>query len=201
MSEIWFTSDTHFFHQQDFLYAPRGFENEIAMNEAIVERWNSVVKPNDIVYHLGDVVMSHYDANIINQLNGTIFFIRGNHDTDQKIANITSASTLNNRYFLGTSSLMKVGKLSFFMCHYPVMTANFDDKHFNQHVINLHGHTHQKGNWIFPDNPFIYHVGMDSHDCYPIHIDAIVSDIRNRWNELGKLHISPLEIHMNYPTE
>lgn len=201
MSEIFLTSDTHFFHEQDFLYKPRGFENTQEMNEAIVERWNSVIKPNDTVYHLGDVVMGHYDINILKRLNGIILFIRGNHDTDNKISNIITARTRGTYDFLGTSHLLKFGKFSMFLCHYPVMTANFDDKHFSQHVISLHGHTHQKGNWLFPDNPFIYHVGLDSHDCYPVHADVIITDIRNRWNELGRLNITPTGIYNTYPQE
>ena len=199
MHEIWFTSDTHFYHDQDFLYKPRGFNNTLEMNEAIVERWNSVVKPEDTVYHLGDVLLGHYDVNILKRLNGHILFIRGNHDTDRKIGDITSTDNLGTRVFLNTSELIKFGKLSLFLCHYPVMTANFDDKHFNQHVISLHGHTHQKSNWLFADNPFIYHVGLDSHDCYPVNIETIVADIRNRWDGLGKLNITPHGVYNNYP--
>ena len=35
------------------------------------------------------------------------------------------------------------------------------------------------------DNPFLYHVGLDSHECTPVHFDEVIADIRNRWNELG----------------
>lgn len=205
MSDTWFTSDTHFYHDQDFLYAPRGFDNVEEMNEAIIERWNAVVKPNDHVYHLGDVVMQHYDANVVNRLNGFITFIRGNHDTDNKINGITEAGIkahmpcLTSYRQFDTSKQIKFGKLSFFLCHYPVLTANFDDKHFSQHVICLHGHTHQQKNWLYPNNPFLYHVGLDSHDCRPVHIDEVITDIRQRYNTLVTLGIQPsLELYA-YP--
>ena len=207
MSEIWFTSDTHFYHEQDFLYKPRGFQNTEEMNEAIIERWNSVVKEGDTVYHLGDVVMGHYDANILCRLNGLIRFIRGNHDTVNKISGIYEAGRRAHKswaYYdstFPTSELIKFGKISLFLCHYPVLTANFDEKHFSQHVIGLHGHTHQKGNWLFPDNPFLYHVGMDSHNCYPVHIDEVITDIRQRWTELGNMPIQPRGIYNAYPEE
>ena len=207
MSEIWFTSDTHFYHEQDFLYKPRGFQNTEEMNEAIIERWNSVVKEGDTVYHLGDVVMGHYDANILCRLNGLIRFIRGNHDTVNKISGIYEAGRRAHKswaYYdttFPTSELIKFGKISLFLCHYPVLTANFDEKHFSQHVIGLHGHTHQKGNWLFPDNPFLYHVGMDSHNCYPVHIDEVITDIRQRWTELGNMPITPRGIYNTYPEE
>ena len=198
-ANIWFTSDTHFYHEQDFLYKPRGFESFEEMNEAIVQRWNNVVKSDDVVYHLGDVLMSHYDVEIIKRLNGTIFLIRGNHDTDNKLRAIAETGKLVNSSFIPTSELIKFGKLSLFICHYPVLTANHDDKHFSQHVISIHGHTHQKGNWLFADNPFVYHVGMDSHNCMPVHIDEVITDIRERWNQLGQLPIAPTGIYNIYP--
>lgn len=186
MSNVFFTSDTHFYHEQDFLYKPRGFSCMEEMNEAIVERWNSVVREGDIVWHLGDVLMGHYDKSILKRLNGTICYIGGNHDTLRKIAEIESGKS-QPRATWPTSELLKFGKLSVFACHYPVLTANFDEKHFNQHVIALHGHTHQKSNWMYPDNPFLYHVGLDSHDCYPVHIDEIIADVRQRWLTVGSL--------------
>lgn len=200
MSEIFFTSDTHFYHDQDFLYKPRGCESYEEMNEKVIERWNSVVRPNDVVYHLGDILMGHYDIKVLSRLNGFIHLIRGNHDTDRKLSDIAAARSLGTYSFVGTSELIKFGKQSLFLCHYPVLTANFDDKHFSRHVINLHGHTHQKTNWLFADNPFVYHVGLDSHDCYPVHIEEILADIRNRWNALGQINVTPTGVYNAYPS-
>lgn len=186
MSEIFFTSDTHFCHQPSFLWEPRGFNNIEEMNEALVERWNSVVKPDDEVYHLGDFALNDIDAAIpyINHLNGTIRWIIGNHDTDRKRVKIVDECP--NVWEIGYADLIKYDKkFSIYMSHYPTLTANFDDKKFSQHIIALHGHTHQRTNWLHPDNPFMYHVGLDSHSNTPVHIDEILADIKNRWNELG----------------
>lgn len=190
MAETFFTSDTHFYHNKEFLYKPRGFDSIEEMNEAIVENWNSIVHNGDLVYHLGDVMMGDYDVNILKRLNGTIVLIRGNHDTDNKLKDIYSTCRLAVNT-CKTSELIKIGKLSLFLCHYPVLTANFDDKGFNRHVINLHGHTHQTDNWIFAQNPFVYHVGMDSHGNTPVPIDEILIDIRNYWDTMNKCPIDP----------
>ena len=188
MRDIFFTSDTHFCHKQEFLWGPRGFSNVEEMNEAIIERWNKVVKPEDIVYHLGDTMLNDNEKGIecFKRLNGQIFIIWGNHDTQNR----TNALFEECRHkLLGGwyAFVIKHGKHSIYLSHYPTLTSNFDDKHFNQHVINLHGHIHSKNNWMIPTNPFIYHVGVDSHNCTPVHIDEILSDIRQRWNEIGKL--------------
>ena len=186
--EIFFTADTHFCHQPEFLWGPRGFSNVEEMNEAIVERWNKVVKPEDIVYHLGDTMLNDNEKGIeyFKRLNGQIFIIWGNHDTENR----TNALFEECRHkLLGGwyAFVIKHGKQSIYLSHYPTLTANFDDKHFSQHVINLHGHTHQQKNWLDPNNPFMYHVGLDSHNCTPVHIDEVITDIRQRWNDIGHL--------------
>ena len=52
--KIFWTSDSHYFHNNILKYCNRPFGSVEAMNEALVANWNSVVKPDDHVYHLGD---------------------------------------------------------------------------------------------------------------------------------------------------
>lgn len=188
--EIWMTSDTHFSHNKSFIFKPRGFNSVEEMNENIVERWNNIVKENDMIFHLGDVALNNTEEaiNYIKLLKGNIKWIRGNHCTESKIQTI--CKYCSNIQLIGNidtslAYILKYGKFNFYLSHYPTLTANFDDKKFTQHVINLHGHTHQQSHWLQLTNPFMYHVGVDSHNCTPVHIDEILSDIRNRWNELG----------------
>lgn len=192
MSEIWFTSDTHFNHHKEFLYGPRGFTNPQEMGEQIVTLWNERVKPDDTVYHLGDFIFGAPDSSdfsatlpLIRQLQGHIVLIRGNHDSDKKI------NVLLNEHIIGFwvwAYMITKGKHKIYMSHYPTLTANFDDKAFIQHVIALHGHTHQTSNFLQADNPFMYHVGVDSHSCAPVHIDEMLSDVRNRWDGITQLN-------------
>ena len=190
MSEIFFTSDTHFGHEKSFLFEPRGFSSVEEMNETIIENWNKTVKPGDIVYHLGDTMLNDntYGLECFKRLNGQIFLIYGNHDTDARknlLFTELSGKMLGGWY----AWVIKYGKLSIYMSHYPTITSNFDQKHFSQHVIAVHGHTHQRTNWLDPKNPFLYHVGLDSHNNTPVHIDEIITDIRQRWEEIGRLPV------------
>ena len=187
MSKVWFTSDSHFCHDRGFVYEPRGFKNIEEMNVAIVERWNSVVDPDDIVYHLGDVMLNDNcrGSELLEALNGHIVMIRGNHDTDTRI-NIYKES--HNVDMCGDwAQIVKWGKFTFYLSHYPTNTSNLEkDAPLSQHVINLYGHTHQKGNF-YQDIPYMYHVGMDSHDCYPVSAEQIIEDIKEKVEECKKM--------------
>jgi len=196
--EIFITSDTHFCHSQPFLYEPRGFTSVDEMNEAIIERWNSIVKPNDRVIHLGDIMLNDNEKGIecLKRLNGEICLIYGNHDslTRQKLIQSECQSIIS----LGYAHMFKHGKMSIYLSHYPTLTANYDEKYFSQHVLALHGHTHQQANFMYPNNPFCYHVGMDSHNCTPVSLDEIICEVRQRWLDLQTLKI-PVKDLYTYP--
>ncbi len=57
MADTWFTSDFHLGHFNIIRYCNRPFADTQEMNEAIVERMNASVKPNDVLYFLGDFCM------------------------------------------------------------------------------------------------------------------------------------------------
>ena len=86
MANIWFTSDLHLSHKAEFLWQPRGFANQKEMNEALVENWNSVVGPDDYIFHLGDSIFAGSDKlkDLLSKLNGHIYLIKGNHDRMSK---------------------------------------------------------------------------------------------------------------------
>ena len=197
MPEIFFTSDTHFGHSKSFITEPRGFKTVEEMNEAIIERWNKIVKPDDIVYHLGDVFLNNdlIGLECMKCLNDQIFMIWGNHDTNNRKDMLARECHILGGWY---AYQIKIGKLNFYLSHYPTITSNYDEKYFSQHIINLHGHTHQQKNFLYPNNPFIYHVGVDSHDCAPVHIDEIITDIRQRYQDLQTLGI-PIQELYNYP--
>jgi calcineurin-like phosphoesterase family protein len=70
---IFFTSDTHFGHQNIIDFCDRPWRTADEMNEALIERWNRLVGPNDTIYHLGDFAMKIRDDEIraiVRRLNG-----------------------------------------------------------------------------------------------------------------------------------
>jgi len=81
-------ADTHFGHNNivNFLREDgsklRPWDSIKEHDEALIENWNSVVKPCDKVYHLGDVGFKSatHLINLVSSLNGTKILIKGNHD-------------------------------------------------------------------------------------------------------------------------
>ena len=181
---IWFTSDMHLGHDKDFVTKARGFETVEEMNAEIIRRWNERVYPDDDVYVLGDLTLGDVEEGIrlIAKLNGYLHIMRGNHDTDKKVERYLE---LPNVVSVQYADVLKYGKAVFWMGHYPTITANYDDdKPWVKHVVCLFGHTHQEQPF-YNDNPYMYNVGMDAHNCTPITIDEIIADIRKKKEELN----------------
>lgn len=167
---IFFTSDLHFGHDKDFIWKERGFNSVEEMNNAIVERWNAVVEPEDTVFVLGDLMMGD-SSNIewIKKLNGTLGIIAGNHDTVKRLEEYCK---LPNVVYHGYAFLLKKGKRNFYLSHYPTITKNGDAPGI---PWNLHGHTHSRERFCELDH--CYNVNMDAHHCTPVSIDQIIYDI------------------------
>ena len=134
MPSVFLTSDTHFGHagvcrftRRDGVTKLRPWDSADEMDEAMVERWNDRVRPNDKVYHLGDVVMSRRSLSIMDRLNGDKVLIRGNHDIfkDEDY----------RKYFreLRAYHVMNGMILSHIPLH-PESLGRFG--------VNIHGHTH-----------------------------------------------------------
>lgn len=185
MSNIWLTSDLHFCHDRGFLYEPRGFSNVEDMNKAIVERWNSVVQPEDTVYVLGDIMLNDNERGLklLKSLKGEIHIILGNHDTATREALYKDCG---NVVEVALAARLKYKKYHFFMTHYPCHTGNLEKESLKQCTLNLYGHTHQQTNF-FQDIPYMYHVGLDSHDCTPVHIDQIIEDMNAKAEECKEM--------------
>ena len=178
MGRIFVVSDTHFGHDREFLWGPRGFTNYKEHDNTVIKNWNNVVQPDDIVYHLGDVMLgdNEYGMSCLRQLNGTIKIIRGNHDTD---ARWKLYATLPNVELLGWAEVVKYRKYQFYLSHHPTMTSNLEKApYLRMHLINLCGHSHTQNKFEHFDKSVIYHCEMDAHSCFPILLDSIIDELK-----------------------
>ena len=117
MSKIWISSDTHFCHNKDFIYKPRGFNSVYEMNETIVKNWNSVVNWDDEIYLLGDVMLNNDEegCKYLNRLAGKIYILGGNHDTANRIQQYVNIRP--TILYLGLANIIKYQGYHFYLSH------------------------------------------------------------------------------------
>ena len=183
MQELFFTSDTHFNHDREFIFRPRGFETIQEHDEAIITNWNHIVGPHDIVYHLGDFMMGQdidYGIECMRRLNGEIYFIIGNHDTTHRLE---ALAELPNVTIEGHAVVIGAGGYRFFACHYPVISTPLGEGSNLKHtLLNCHGHTHNKSQF-YNENPTMINVGLDAWRNYPVHWETMIAEANKQLEE------------------
>lgn len=167
---IFFTSDHHFYHNNIIEYCNRPFSSVTEMNAEMISRWNNTVKQSDIVYHLGDFSLGSKEhvKEILDSLNGRIFFIQGNHDGSW-LTNPTIMS--KTRVFLGDIKTISISNQKIVLCHYAM--RSWDRSHYG--VWHLYGHHH--GN--LAPHGLSFDVGVDTNNFYPYSFDEVKERIGN----------------------
>jgi calcineurin-like phosphoesterase family protein len=164
----WFISDTHFFHTNILKFTGedgkriRPWNSLEDMHEYMITKWNSVVKDNDYVYHLGDVTFQYHNGfnELMSRLKGQKRLIIGNHD---KIWNPAL-----QRWFVKAELWKGFFKEGFTAVHIPLPIPSLRDG-----AYCVHGHVHQ--NTI--NNPNYINVCVEVRDYTPVNIDTIVAEI------------------------
>lgn len=181
--KIWFTSDTHFGHKNILTFCERPFNSVEEMDNAIIERWNSKVGKNDIVFHLGDFAFASNKRwqELIYKLNGKIYLILGNHDVVRWPGNYTMQlfDRVENQIMLKIDNKYKV-----YLNHFPFLCYDGTYRNPEDCTIQLHGHVHQRIGDIGKDAqrlqyrfPYQYDVGVDNNNFYPISWEEILKII------------------------
>lgn len=176
---IYITSDLHFCHNKDFLYTPRGFQSIFEHDKAIIKNWNKVIKNDDLVYILGDLMLNDdvQGRKNFNQLNGNKIIILGNHDTESRKLFYPHLRGVQD---IKIADIINYDNWSFYLSHYPVKLGSFNpDRKINKTIYCLCGHTHTTDRWEDFEECKSYHVELDAHNCFPINITDIINDITN----------------------
>lgn len=139
------------------------------------------------MYILGDLMLKDnvHGIECLKRLNGTKSFVIGNHDTDTRV-DLYMDEQGADIALCGYATFLKYKGYHFYMSHYPTLTGNLEKESLKQMTLNLYGHTHQKTNF-FEDRPYCYHVGVDSHDCYPVSLDQIIADMNEKVKEYKEI--------------
>lgn len=117
MSNIFWTSDTHYCHANVVKFDALPHASVEEMNEHRISIWNSQVKRGDTVYHLGDLSLGKLDETLklLKRLNGRIHLIKGNHD---HVIRKVIAADINALAWVKDVAEVKVNDQLIFMSHY-----------------------------------------------------------------------------------
>ncbi len=190
MPAVFLVSDTHFGHtgvcrftRNDGVTKLRPWDNAEEMDEAMVKAWNERVRPNDKVYHLGDVVMSRRSLAIMSRLNGDKVLIRGNHDIFKDEDYTPYFRSLRGYHVMN----------GMILSHIPVHVESL-----GRFGVNIHGHLH--ANRVMRPvrtlEEFIAHgcetideryhcVCVEQTDFAPILFEDVIKRIKEEGGEVG----------------
>jgi calcineurin-like phosphoesterase family protein len=159
---VWFTADQHFNHAKVIEYADRPFNSVEGMNEELVKRHNSLVKPGDRVYHLGDFAW-HDHNNFVKRLNGQHYLIKGNHDHVKRLK-----EPLGFIWVKDVAQIKINGNL-FFLSHFAHRV--WPQSHYG--AFHLYGHSHG----MIEEMGRSTDVGVDANDYYPVALDSVLEKL------------------------
>jgi calcineurin-like phosphoesterase family protein len=180
---IYFTADTHFGHNKilEWQSGTRPFKTIEEHDDTLIDNINSIVKPKDTLYHLGDFAwkasrVAHYRHRIKCR---NIILIKGNHEAKgyKKL----------NEIFSGVYDLkkIKVNGQEIVLCHYAMRVWN--KSHYG--VWHLYGHSH--GSLRDNGQSLSLDVGVDSWGLAPVSFDQIQATMESRvWTAVDH-HLKP----------
>ena len=181
MPAVFLVSDTHFGHAGvcRFLREDgtklRPWDNPDEMDEEMVKRWNETVRPNDKVYHLGDVVINRKALKTLGRLNGDKVLIKGNHDIF-RLEEYT-------QYFRDIRAYHVMNGM--ILSHVPVHTESIA-----RFGTNIHGHLHANRVKVKVEDgeiidPRYFNVSVEQIDFRPILFEEAITRIRDQGGTIG----------------
>lgn len=187
---IWISSDLHYNHANILKFQEqdgkpvRTFDNVDQMNECLIECHNSVVKPGDIHYNLGDVFFGNIEKFKADwpKFNGQKRLIVGNHD------NIKILS--QGSFFAKISMWRMFTEYNLMLSHVPLHVSNLLRMNKKDGIwpddcvplYNIHGHIHRK---VSPQGPY-RNVSVEMINYTPVHIEDLAKEAKSylgdKWN-------------------
>ena len=197
----YYIADNHFFHKALNTHMDnRGFSDVEEMNDYMIQQWNSRVKKNDEVIVLGDFSWGSVSQTqeVLDQLNGKIYLIKGNHDrfVEDKKFDVSQLGWVKDYEELNDNRRKVI------LSHYPIACYNGQyrrDENGNPKTYMLHGHIHKTQDQVFLD-AFQDYIDQQTHisisgkeesvpcqmiNCFCMYSDYIPQTL-DEWIEIDK---------------
>ena len=167
---IFFTADTHFFHDNILRYEDRPWSSVDEMNEALVRNINGAVGADDELYVLGDFSFKAKQREVWELRKEIrcrkIHLIRGNHDCGWSGTNAFKSV----RDYLELNMADK----KLILCHYPFLSWNGS---FHDWSVHLHGHIHSCADYNAANiaaGVCRFDVGVGANGYKPVSLETVL---------------------------
>jgi calcineurin-like phosphoesterase family protein len=172
MANVYVTADLHLGHDNIRKYCDRPFLSAAHMNAVLIANWNAKVKPDDVVWHLGDFCFkgSPKDGNGMRvsypewreKLTGTLYHVKGNHDGN------------NGLKYVPDYAVMRYGGKTILFVHNPAVIP----VHEGIDLV-ICGHVHNAWQMRMDRNTDlpVYNAGTDVHDFTPVSIRSVIKRV------------------------
>lgn len=172
---IYYTSDLHLGNKNIIAHENRPWKTVEEMNKGLIDNWNSRVTDKDEVYVLGDFCFKGASKAIefLEQLNGSIHLVRGNHDYFMSQLTFKDWIQLDDKgldvWDEGGYCHIKDGEHEVILCHYPILYW----ENMERGSIHLYGHVHSYRD-CSKMAPNSYNVGVDVNNYYPVKLEELL---------------------------
>lgn len=170
-NSLFVTSDTHFNHNKDFIYAKRGYKDPRSMTDDMINIINDTVGENGTLLHLGDFCLNstHDDVKyIMSRLRiKALWLLWGNHNNPLQRSyggTVEQVCAYNSGLFiryLGHYYTFRRGPKEFVCFHFPISVWDG----MSNGSMHLCGHSHGEFPLSRPENHTykILDCGWDIH--------------------------------------
>lgn len=169
--DIWFISDTHFGHEGVIRFGRRPFTSVAEMDGYLADAWTKRVKPEDLIYHLGDVAWNAAGRRLFASLPGTKRLIIGNHDEGKQLAPFVQRILLYRRF----------PEHGFIASHMPLFMEQ------GREPVNVHGHVHGQN----VRHRGYVNISIEQTSYAPIHLEEVAVLVREEQERVHAANVDP----------
>lgn len=164
---VFFTADEHYGHQNIIQFCNRPFANLDEMRETLISNHNAIVKPGDLVYHLGDMFWRTLTLEgalaIMDRLNGVHYYVSGNHEELME-----KHEELRKRFvWVRERHKLKIKNMPHIVLDHFAGRV-WDGSHNGS--WQLYGHSH---GGLREDDSLSFDVGVDAQKYFPIMLEQV----------------------------
>lgn len=185
-NKIFYISDTHFCYKNAIKMDGRPFKNVNEMDKKMIDNWNSVVSDEDRVYILGDFCYTSPEMweNILKQLKGEKFLIKGDHDLWKIPDNV-------KEHFVGIKDYKEIedNGRRVVLCHYPMPFNKYSK---TENAVHLYGHLRNTPDeaqisefrkYVSSENPAVKAVSYNCFCGFYDYTPVTLEQIEQKWKE------------------